>query len=235
MTRIEKTSHVYIQGCPRSGNTLMRELCLWSFCGTKLVKISKDDLECTLDLLVSPQRKWFWQKPPAVCVASRNADESWEMSLEALRAHPGVRVIWMLRNPLDVLTSIHGDAPDQFFTRPTRLIRCWELYKKFEKEPQVLTIHYEELVSNPEAVQKKITEAFGLEPIRSFTESHKFFSKAKSNLRALHSVRPIDSNSLDKWKKKPEYRDFLKKVLADFPAIIALARDCGYEIDPAVL
>jgi hypothetical protein len=47
----------------------------------------------------------------------------------------------------------------------------------------------------------------------------------------LHSIRPVDAGSLDKWKKNPAHAEYLKKILADFPAIIRLARDCGCEIN----
>ena len=192
-------------------------------------------MECSFDFFVQPRRRWFWKNHPTIFVASRDRESSLAMSLESLHKNPCVKVIWMLRHPLDVLTSVHGNEPEKFYVEPQRLIRSLELYKKFRDEPQVLTVRYEELVSNPQAVQKKIADAFGLEPVRSFDESYKYFSKFKEDVNALRSIRPIDPNSLNKWKSNPAYRDYLKKTLADFPAIVGMAHDYGYEIDPATL
>jgi Sulfotransferase domain len=204
-----RVTHIYVQGCARSGNTLMRELCLSGFRETKLVQSSETNLECGLDLFIKPQQRKFLESKATVFVASRDRDCMYSMSLEMVRSHPGLHVIWMLRNPLDVLTSIHPHKPDRFYMSPGRWMETIELYKKFEKEPQVMTVRYEELVSNPQAVQKRIAETCSLEPVRCFTESHAFFSKSPTAVQALHSIRPIDSDSVEKWKKNPEYRDYL--------------------------
>ena len=171
------------------------------------------------------------KKSRNIFVVSRDRETSLAMSLEMLRENPTIKVIWMLRNPLDVLTSTHANKPGEFYVEPERLIQSLELYRQFRNEPQVLTVRYEDLVSNPNAVQGKIAAAFNLNPSREFTEAHKHFPRFEENVRAMHSIRPVDAGSLDKWKKNPVHAEYLKKTLADFPAIIPLARDCGYEIN----
>ena len=226
-----KIQCIYIQGCARSGNTLMRDLCACGFRGAELVMVSKNNSECALKYLVEPLREAREKKSREIFVVSRDRETSLVMSVEMLRACPNLRVIWMLRNPLDVLTSTHANRPGEFYVEPERLIRSLELFRQFRNEPQVLTVRYEELVSNPSAVQGKIAGAFNLEPLRDFTEAHKFFPHFAENVRAMHSIRPVDAGSLDKWKKDPAHAEYLKKVLAEFSAIVPLARDCGYEIN----
>jgi hypothetical protein len=222
---------LYIQGCARSGNTLMRDLCACSFRGAELVMVSKNNSECALKHLIEPLREAREKKSRKIFVVSRDRETSLAMSVEMLRACSNLWVIWMLRNPLDVLTSTHANKPGEFYVGPERLIQSLELFRQFRHEPQVLTVCYEDLVSNPNAVQGKIAGAFHLESSRNFTEAHKYFPRFDENVRALHSIRPVDAGSLEKWKKNPAHAEYLKKVLADFQAIVPLARDCGYEIN----
>ncbi len=240
-----ETRAIYVQGCARSGNTLMRELCATGFRGAKLVKISKTAAECSLDHLVSlltaPVKHSAFStllapflskrsRPPALLVASRDRDNSYDMAVELLRAHPEIKVIWMLRNPLDVLTSTHPDQPGKFYMPPLKVLKALELYQRFRHEPQVLSVHYEELVSNPGAVHARIASAFQVEPLRDFTEGYKHFPRFDQNVRAMHSIRPIDAGSVQKWKSNPGYREYLQQTLAEHPILISAARACGYEI-----
>ncbi len=227
----------------------MRELCVSGFRGTKLVKVSRDAAECSLEHLVgllnAPPRKdsifsklikpFFPAQPelPSLLVASRNADTSHSMDSNLLRANPAVKVVWMVRNPLDILTSLHADRPGQFYMKPQKALSALDLYRRFKNEPQVLTVHYEELVSDPNAVQTRIAKAFQIETVRDFTDGHKYFPRFSQNVRALHSIRPVDMKSLQKWKTNPEYKSYLQKILGEYPQLRLVARECGYEINLA--
>jgi hypothetical protein len=240
------TRAIYIQGCARSGNTLMRELCVSGFQGGELVKLSKDQAECSLahvvellqqstsksGALVANVAKLFRQSPdvPRLLVASRNYENSLAMDRELLRAHPDVKVLWMLRDPRDVLSSMHPDQPGKFYVTPADWIQGLQLYNQFKDEPQVLTVRYEELVTNPDAIQARIAQSFNLVPSRSFVEAHKFFPRFFENVRAMHSIRPIDANSVQKWKNNPQIQQFLEQVFASHPEIVSMSRELGYEI-----
>jgi hypothetical protein len=222
------TRGIYIQGCARSGNTLIRELCGVAFRDMEMVKLTKDTAECSLAHLAG----LLDQSPGGakVRVASRNYENSLAMDRELLRGHPDIKVLWMLRDPRDILTSIHDNQPDKYYVTPERLIKSLELYGQFKDEPQVLTVRYEDLVTHPEVQQAKISERCGLTPSREFVEAYKYFPKFHENVRAMHSIRPIDTHSLQKWRNNPGYRDYLKRLLAMHGEIITLARECGYEI-----
>lgn len=225
----------------------MRELCATGFRRCKLVKISKAIAECSLNHLVSrltPAKRSPFSSflarflathsgHPPLFIASRDRDTSYDMDVELLRAHPEIKVIWMVRNPLDVLTSYHPDQPDKFYMPPLKVLKCLELYQRFRQEPQVLSVHYEELVSNPRAVQARIAGAFQVELLRNFTEGYKYFPKFCQNVRAMHSIRPIDADGVQKWKSNPRYREYLQQTLAEHPALVSIARECGYEMSVA--
>lgn len=227
----------------------MRELCVSSFRNAELVKAADDVTECPLSHLVRslyPQGKRAFfsisrfvgsffsssKQSSPLLVAGRDRDTSLSMDAELLRANPEIKLLWMLRDPRDVLTSTHPRRPGEFYVKPERLIKSLELYHHFKNLAQVLTVRYEELVFNANAVQARIAQAFQLEPIRNFTEGYKHFTRDE-NVRAMHSVRPIDAKSVQKWKANPGYLEYLQKVVAEHPALIPLARDCGYEVNLA--
>jgi hypothetical protein len=224
------TRGIYIQGCARSGNTLIRELCGSAFQGVELVKLTKDTAECSLAHLISllPQTG---SADKTVRVASRNYENSLAMDRDLLRANPQVKVLWMLRDPRDILTSIHANQPDKYYVTPDRLIKSLQLYQQFEKEPQVLVVRYEELVGNPDAMQARIAESCHLTVSRPFREAYKFFPKFHENVRAMHSIRPIDTKSVQKWRSNPVHQKHLAETLAAHPEIIPLARQCGYDLE----
>ncbi len=227
----------------------MRELCVSGFQAAKLVKVVKKESECSLAYLIeqlsflpakssgllSRLAKTFQLRPklPPLLIASRNQATSLSMNRDLLRANPGIRVLWMLRDPRDILTSIHADQPDEFYVKPERLITSLKLYDEFKDEPQIMTIHYEELVSSPNTVQARIAQAFQLETVRDFTEGHKYFPHFRQNMRAMHSIRPIDAKSVQKWRVKQEYKEYLETVLKEHPALISLAPNYGYELNLA--
>jgi hypothetical protein len=223
-----KTRGIYIQGCARSGNTLIRELCGTAFHGVELVKLTKDTAECSLAHLVELLRQPGGGA--SVRVASRNYENSLAMDRELLRANPDVKVLWMLRDPRDILTSIHANQPDKYYVTPDRLIKSLQLYKQFAEEPQVLAVRYEELVGGPDAMQAKISQFCHLAESRKFVEAYKFFPRFHENVRAMHSIRPIDTNSVQKWRSNPAHQKHLQEIFAGHPAIITLAGDCGYEV-----
>src|SRR5271170_8026357 len=151
---MDPTHCIYIQGCARSGNTLMRELCTHGFRNAELLKLKRNRAECSLEYVVESLKKN--RADGRVLAASRDRQTSLAMDAELLRANPGIRVLWMLRNPPDILTSAHGGMPGKYYVEPERMIASLQLYERFKNEEQVLTVRYEDLVFEPKAVQNKI-------------------------------------------------------------------------------
>jgi len=206
---------------------LIRELCGSAFQGVELVKLTKDTAECSLAHLISLLRS---SADATVRVASRNYENSLAMDRELLRANPDVKVLWMLRDPRDILTSIHANQPDKYYVTPDRLIKSLQLYGQFKDEAQVVTVRYEELVGNPDAMQNKISQACHLTESRKFVDAYKFFPRFHENVRAMHSIRPIDTNSVQKWRNNPAHQKHLEQVFAAHPEIISLSREFGYDV-----
>lgn len=222
------TRAIYVQGCARSGNTLIRELCVAAFKGAELVRLTEHRAECSLTHVVDRMTQSI--ADTRILVASRNYENSFVVNRNLLHTHPEIKILWTLRDPRDVLTSLHPERPGEFYVTPERWIASFELYRQFKDEPQVLTIRYEDLVTRPCATQKRITKSFNLTAIRKFGDAHNFFPCFYENARAMHSIRPIDTNSIHKWRKCSQLTQYLKQIYANHPAIIRMAGDCGYDI-----
>lgn len=65
------------------------------------------------------------------------------------------RFIHVVRDGRDVVTSRHPTDPSTFWVKPTRWIQDVEAGLDYEKHPQVLTLRYEDLVTDPEDTLKK--------------------------------------------------------------------------------
>jgi hypothetical protein len=220
---------IYVQGCARSGNTLMRELCVAGFAGAEALPLPGNRSECSFEFMVASLARS--RAAGTVLVASRNRDASLAMDGALLRAHPEVNVVWMLRHPFDVLTSFHGSEPDRFYVSPERMIASLDLHEEFRHEPQVLTLRYEDLILQPQQTQGAIAAAFALEPARSFVECHPHFTTGAKSVVALHSIRPLDAGSIGRWRRNSKHLEYLRGVLQAHPELVSGARRAGYELE----
>jgi hypothetical protein len=222
----------FIQGCARSGNTLFRELCATGFEKTEPLHLLKEQTECSLEFLIAATTPL--RQENGILLASWNRDASLAMDAKLLQAHPEIKVVSMLRRPFDILTSVHNINPGAYCVAPERLIAGLHLCERFKADQQVSTIRHEDVALRAEEVQRQITSAFGLKPIRSFTECYKHFSDRRRSIVALHAIRPIDATSVGRWKRNPEQRECLRGVLERFTELTGLSQQSGddLEFDP---
>jgi hypothetical protein len=220
------TRALYIQGCARSGNTLMRELSASGFHHMELVRGDDVHTEISLEHLVSLLAT---RADDTVLVASRNHPASLAMDESVLTARPDIRILWMLRHPFDVLTSMHPNDRQHYYVSPQRLINSLKLYDQFRKHPQVITVHYESLVNDADTIQRDLATRLQLEISHRFSEAYRYFSGAEDSIRAMHSIRPPDTASVNRWKQGAHFR-YCKRVLKENPDIGPLAATCGYDL-----
>jgi hypothetical protein len=208
----------------------MKELCASTFEGAEFVSMTERRSECSLEYLIQRIDEARGSGGTSLLVASRDKETSLEMSRDVLRAHPEVQVIWMLRNPLDVLTSEHPTRATGFYVDPDRLRASLDLYERFMDEPQVTPVRYEDLVAEPDRVQQAIASRFGLRVLRPFSEGYRHFSGHRESVAAMHSIRPIDQRGVDRWRQYPDQRSRLQSILSEHPSLVALGRRHGYEM-----
>ena len=154
----------------------------------------------------------------------------------------GYGVIYMVRDPADVLTSVHkGESERRFYLEPqrwSRSIRAGErLTERLSGKVPFLIVRYEDLVRHPEETRDRVESTFGLR-LQPKVES---WANLDSNVApeslgdlatALHSIRSFDVASIGKWKVNPELADYWQSLL-DSDIATELARfgqTYGYDI-----
>jgi hypothetical protein len=205
--------HLHIVACsPRSGTTLLHEAMVTCF------RVDKHyDHEVRFNLVSAPDGQILLTKRPKDT-----------MYLQAILKHdPEFYVIYMLRDPRDVIVSRHGKDRDMYYSN----IRLWREMHAYAKplygHERFLEIRYEDFVSDPDATQRKIAEKFPwLEQIHAFSEYHEYAEVSEKSVTAMHSVRPIAPTSVGVWTQHPGRIKGQQDIHGSLsPDLI----DCGYE------
>lgn len=123
----------------------------------------------------------------------------------SLRVDPDLFVIYMLRDPRDIICSQHRKRADRYWAG----LKFWKTYsrmgQKLKDHPRFITVRYEHFVSEPDKVQEKLTEEIPfLEKKISFSRFHEFADVSDSSEEALGGVRPIRPDSVGKWRQHKE-------------------------------
>ena len=150
-----------------------------------------------------------------------------------LRFDPHFHVIFMLRDPRDVVTSRHG----------TDLARYWVPLRKWKRNlrnarpildhPHVIPVRYEDLVTQPDEVQAQIARRLPfLRPTGAFTEFHRRADPSAKAVKALGGVRAISAESIGNWRR---HLPRLAGQLSQHGPVTAELIELGYEQDDAWL
>ncbi|MEP6563805.1 MAG: sulfotransferase [Mesorhizobium sp.] len=192
-------NRIFIAGCARSGTTLTLRL---MGCFDNIFVHRSEARHGMLDMLDRPEANLVVKR------ASRS-----HADLGTLPAPIGL--IYCVRHPFDVLTSSHPQTREErrFHVTPKRWLDEYDALMRLRKaQPhrQIFYARYEDMIREPDAVQERIAQAFGLAPrIR--------FSKDPDN--------PIRATSLKKWESNEEFRTYLNDLPPAF--LSRLERFCG--------
>ncbi len=179
--------HLHIVACsPRSGTTLLHEVMVTCF------KFDKHyDHEIRFNLVSADDGQRLITKRPKDI-----------MYMPAVIDDPDFFVIYLLRDPRDVIVSRHGKNKDMYYSN----IRLWREMHGYATSitghDQFLQVRYEEFVTNPNAVQAEIAARFPwLEKRYDFSEYHEHARVSEESKLAMYSVRPIAPTSVGVWTK----------------------------------
>ncbi len=125
-----------------------------------------------------------------------------------------IKIAYAIRHPYDVLTShnpmsertYHID-PERWLGETTALRSMLETTRK-----DVCIIRYEDIVADAGAVQKKLSDAFGLQIGSSIEDLPTVFKTSREANLAMHGLRRINFRSLHKYKSDPEKIAYLKAL-----------------------
>ncbi len=141
-----------------------------------------------------------------------------------------LKIILMLRDPRDVLTSRRKTGePQGYVVSSERWRRYYEAFKRQESEPDVMTIRYEDLVADVEYQQKRV-EAFTGEtmavPFSHFNE----VERPDFDTSTLNGLRPIEQSLIARWAA-PSHEERIRQLLNELPELPQALIDLGYATD----
>jgi len=205
---------IHVVGAPRTGTTLMMLGLTYAF-----EFDHAPDVETSV--LVPP--------PPATQFACTKLPREVAVAERLLAADPDQYFICMERDPRDVIVSKHERAPDRYWVSLHSLRRAWERARGLRAHPRFITVKYENLVRDPEAVQRTLTERMPFLRCKGrMADFHRGTRFSAQSLRAIHKVRPIDTGSIGAWRQhKPRIAGQVAQHGSPTPELI----EHGYEPD----
>jgi len=208
-----KRIHVIGSG-PRSGTTLLAEALASCFdidasCGHELSIAHPDPPGCTVHLTKQPGELLSVFLPLAV--------------------DPDLRVICCVRDPRDAAVSRHGDRPGVYWSG----FRYWKLFvrhrQRLARSPRALILRYEDLVRDPDGIQRRIAEFLPfLSQRHPFSEFHKVAQPGERSQKALCRLRPISAAGIGGWR---EHLPRIKQQIEIHGPVTRSLVEHGYEQD----
>ena len=190
---------ILICGCARSGNTLMFSLIDTGF--ENIVKVKGGP--------------WGEQVPKEAVEGKvvvgkfpRKASRLYKLMADDLG------IIYMMRDPIDVLVSKHFERPRTYWTSVERWIRTATVALEYKDHPNVLLLKYEDLITKPNKAQKAMAEKFNLEAARKFEDCYESFdTKDKYNAKTMNGIRPLDKSRIGAWKDGYLNEKFINRLM----------------------
>ena len=205
--------HIHIVACsPRSGTTLLHEVMVTCF------KVDKHyDHEIRFNLVSAEDDQ--------LLITKRPKDTMYMPAV--LDDDPELYVIYVLRDPRDVICSRHGKDKSMYYSN----IRLWrELHayaRKMYGHERFLEVRYEDFVRDPDETQRKIATKFPwLEKKHDFSEYHEHAQVSAKSITAMHSVRPIAPTSVGVWTQHPGRIKGQQMIHGSLTPVLV---ECGYE------
>ncbi len=205
---------IQIVGAPRSGTTLMLELMASGF--------EIDGYSMTEESLLDephPDAPIYCAKDPMDTPFVR-----WLLPLD-----PELWVIYMLRDPRDVIVSRHGLRPELYWAN----LRLWRsaqaAVRGLEKHPRFVCVRYEDLVGEPDETQRYLAQRMPfLRPKRAFSRYDESAAPSQQSLDAMRGVRRVETSSIGVWRgHKPRVAAQIRRHGDITDELIAL----GYETE----
>ncbi len=136
-----------------------------------------------------------------------------------------VRLIHVVRDGRDVITSKHPQNPNSFWVTPERWITDVSAGLEYEEHEQVYTLRYEDLVLDYEATIRKVIGFIGGDFDDHMLDWHKY-AVVRQNVAWEGEVKDMYGSSIGRWKD-PQYADLIEQFTSDANVATLLER-MGY-------
>lgn len=207
---------VHIIGPPRSGTTLMLELMSngFDFTARNAYETSLLNMPEGLDEVDSYITKRPRDHQLVASVIERD-ERQWFIS--------------MIRDPRDIVSSRHRLHPEVYWANLRQWREWLENTRPFRQHPRLIEVRYEELVNDPDTVQKHVANRLPcVRQTHAFSRFHQHSTPSGESLTAMGGVRPVSDSSVGNW------RDNLARVAGQLKihgSITEELVELGYETD----
>ena len=180
--------HIHIAGCgPRTGTTLLAEMMIACF---------------NIDRHSEHEESIYTQPYPAGTVFLTKRPRDVLVAEGLLRRNENLYVVYMLRDPRDMITSKHHNDPERYWVG----LGYWKLYAsagcRLEGHPRFILVRYEDLVARPDAIQAGLIRRMPFLKARApFSRYHELAAPSQAARDALRGVRPVSSASVGSWRR----------------------------------
>lgn len=137
-----------------------------------------------------------------------------------------VRIINIVRDGRDVITSRHPSGPHKFWVTPERWVIDVTAGKQLDSHPQVKTIRYEDLLNNHEETIKSVCRFIDESFVEDFL-SYPNSTAVQLNAAWFGKAKPLSTSSIGRWKNV-EYKERVATLLSNSRAL-ELLEYYGYD------
>lgn len=179
---------LHITGAPRSGTTLLHVMVLTCFDIDGPI-----EAEQRLRRPVPRDRRLVCTKCPGEV----------EAAVAIMKLDSRLDVIYVARDPRDVITSEHAAYPGRYFTNLRVWRRAAHAADRARRHPRFHVVDYHRLVTQPDVVQAELMTAMPwLRPVRPFSQYHLAVRRPNPEWRpAMREIRPVCPSSLGAWRR----------------------------------
>ncbi|RMF09912.1 MAG: sulfotransferase [Candidatus Neomarinimicrobiota bacterium] len=136
-----------------------------------------------------------------------------------------VRLVHIIRDGRDVMTSYHPKRPDAFWVEPDRWVFDMQEGLKYADHPLVYTLKYEDLVLRYEETVKKLLEFLGEDFHPHLREWH-LHTPIQRSQGWFGGVQRTHARSIGKWKQD-RYQERVREIMAH-PEARKMLETLGY-------
>jgi hypothetical protein len=141
-----------------------------------------------------------------------------------------LKVILMLRDPRDVLTSRRKTGgPKGYVVSSERWRLYYESFKRHQNDPDVIVVRYEDLVAEVEREQKRLEDFTGETMAVPFSRFNQV-ERPDFDTSTLNGLRPIEQTLIARWAA-PDHDDRIRQVLSELPELPQALIDLNYAPD----
>jgi len=162
-------------------------------------------------------------------VIGHKTTESESIVSELLNHVDDLKCIHLIRDPRDVLVS----NKKMFNQNSITVLKNWKTgfyhIQNITKNENVLTIKYEDLISNPKSIFNKIKLFVGIDDIDLNHEIQWYGNKFQENSSFNDVTKLFDSSGIGRWKKSENWINILAKIM-----IKNEMKHLGYEVKDSV-